>query len=74
MGTQISILGITGQSPFNIFVCQTGGTQCIFIDEVDYPPFEFIIPQPYDTLNSYMLKIVDGNNITITGQTIVLGL
>jgi hypothetical protein len=74
MGTQVNINGITGQSPFNIYVCLTEGTQCIFIDKIENTPYDFIIPPPYDTLSSYMLKIIDGNNSVITGQTTVTGL
>jgi len=73
MGTQVTINSITGQSPFNIYICQTGGTQCIFIDKIDNTFYEFLIPSPYDTLPTYMLKIIDGNNSIITGQTTVLG-
>jgi hypothetical protein len=73
MGIQVNINGITGQSPFNIYICLTGGTQCIFIDKTENNTYQFLIPPPYDTLSSYMLKIIDGNNSIITGQTIVTG-
>jgi hypothetical protein len=73
MGTQVNINGITGQSPFNIYICLTGGSQCIFIDKIENNSYEFLIPPPYDALHSYMLKIIDGNNSIITGQTIVTG-
>jgi hypothetical protein len=73
MGTQVNINGITGQTPFYIYICLTGSSECIFIDTTENNTYEFLIPPPYDTLSSYMLKIIDGNNSIITGQTIVTG-
>jgi hypothetical protein len=34
-------------------------------------PYVFDIPAPYNNSVSYMLKVIDSNNCTITGTTIV---
>jgi len=73
MAIQVNINGITGQSPYNIYICQSDGTGCFFMDTITTTTYEFDIPVPYDTSPSYMLKIVDGNGWIITGETTVTG-
>jgi hypothetical protein len=69
MEIQVDINSITGQSPYDIYVCQTGGTDCYYMTRIDSTPYSFQIPEPYNKSYSYMLKIVDGNGSTITGIT-----
>lgn len=71
MGVQVTISGITGQSPYDVYVCQTGGTSCFYITTIDTTSYVFDIPEPYNNLSAYMLKLVDGNNCIISGTTIV---
>lgn len=71
MGIQVNINGITGQTPFNIFICQSDGGNCIYIDKIETTTYEFEIPAPYNTLLEYKLKIIDGNNSIITGNATV---
>lgn len=72
MSVEVIINGITGQSPFNIYICQSGGTGCFFMDTITTTSYQFNIPSPYDTSSAYMLKIIDANNCIISGQTLVL--
>lgn len=67
MAVQVTINSITGQSPYDIYICQTNGTGCFYITTIETLPYQFDIPQPYDTLPNYLLKVVDANNCTITG-------
>lgn len=69
MGKQIIITGITGSSPFDIYLCQSNNTDCIYIDRTSNTSYSFIIPPPYDTADSYVLKIVDSNGCTIAEQS-----
>jgi hypothetical protein len=71
MSVEVNINGITGQSPYNIYICQSGGTDCFFIDTITTTTYQFLIPSPYDTSPAYMLKIIDANNCIISGQTLV---
>jgi hypothetical protein len=71
MALRVDITGITGQTPYNIFICQNDGSSCIFIDTITINEYGFDIPYPYDLSNSYMLKIIDGNNAIISGVTYV---
>ena len=68
MAVQLTIDSITGQSPFDIYVCQTGGTGCFYMTTISSVPYTFNIPAPYDNLSAYMLKVIDANGCTITGE------
>lgn len=71
MSVEVAIYGITGQSPFDIYICQSGGTDCFYIDRITDYTYNFLIPEPYDISQAYMLKIIDGNGSIISGQTTV---
>ena len=73
MAVQVTINSVTGQSPYDIYICQSGGTGCFYITTVSTIPYVFDIPVPYDVSSSYMLKIIDSNNCVITGtQNVVI--
>jgi hypothetical protein len=72
MAVQVTINGITGQSPFDIYICQSNGSGCFYVTTITSTPYVFDIPEPYDTSTSYQLQVVDGNNCIITGVENVL--
>lgn len=67
MTTQVTINSITGQSPYDVYICQPDGTGCFYISTITSTPYVFNIPVPYNTYNSYMLKIIDNRECVITG-------
>ena len=67
MVVQVTINSITGQSPYDIYICQSSGAGCFYITTTSIIPYVFDIPEPYNTSTSYMLKVVDANNCTIIG-------
>lgn len=69
MGLQVTINGITGTSPYDLYVCQPNGNGCFYISTISGTPYTFIIPPPYDTGLAYMLKVIDNENCTISGVT-----
>jgi hypothetical protein len=71
MAVQVTIDSITGQSPYNVFVCQPNGSACFYITTITSTPYVFDIPSPYNTSPAYMLKIIDNQNCIISGTTIV---
>jgi hypothetical protein len=71
MSIQVNINGITGQSPYDIYVCQVDGTGCFYMLTTSSTSLSFIIPTPYDESSSYLLKVIDSNECIITGvQTV----
>lgn len=75
MAVQVTISSITGSTPYDIYICQSAGTQCFYITTVSQAQIDstyiFDIPTPYDTSSSYMLKIIDNNGCIISGTTSV---
>lgn len=69
MPVQVTISSVTGLTPYDIFICQSDGTNCFFISTQSVFPYSFNIPAPNDTWTSYMLKLVDTNNCIISGIT-----
>jgi hypothetical protein len=67
MAIEVTINSVTGQSPYDIYICQTGGTGCFYMATITSVPYTFTIPQPYNTSTSYMLKLIDNNGCIITG-------
>lgn len=71
MAVQVTINGITGTSPYDVYICQSNGTGCFYISTITSLPYVFDIPEPYNTATSYMLKVIDANNCVVTGiQTV----
>lgn len=66
MSKSVVINSITGVSPFDVYLCESGGTNCFYILTTSTTPTQFDIPPPYDEMTTYLLKIVDGNGCIIT--------
>jgi len=64
MAVQVTIDGITGQTPYDIYICHSDGTRCFYITTTSTKPYVFDIPAPNDTSLSYMLKVKDGQGCT----------
>lgn len=65
MGIEVSITNISGQSPYDIYVCQSGGTDCFYITTTSDTSYTFDIPDPYDNSTTYTIKIIDSNDCII---------
>jgi hypothetical protein len=69
---KLNINGITGQTPYDIYLCQGDVNNCIYIKTISGTTNTFDIPKPFDNNNQYILKIIDANNRVITGATNVV--
>lgn len=58
---QVSITGITGCSPFNIYVCDITYSYCVLVSgSTTIPPYiSFLVPPPLDVADSILLVIQD---------------
>ncbi len=63
MSCQIQINSISGTSPFDIYMCDIGMVECIFIETVTSPTYPITITYPTTLIGttSFVIKIVDGN-------------
>jgi hypothetical protein len=71
MALEVVISSITGKSPFDIYICQTNGANCLYINTIEENSYRFLIPSPYDVMQAYMLKIIDANKSIIIGNQTV---
>jgi len=62
----VNIFGITGQSPFDIYVCQPTLNDCIYINTISETTYSFDLPKPMDKGIQYIIKVIDNNNRIIT--------
>jgi len=63
MPTQITITGLSGSSPFDIYTCDTGYTTCIYIDTITSGQIPYVFDLPYilEGMGSVGVKSVDSN-------------
>jgi len=68
---RVSINGITGQSPYDVYVCQTNISDCVYINTINETSYSFDIPKPLDNQFNYVIKVIDDNGIILTGTSVV---
>jgi hypothetical protein len=68
MGTNITITSITGISPYDVYVCDTGYTTCVYVSTINSGnlPYSFMIPSIFSSLTSFVVKVIDDNDCVIT--------
>ena len=68
MGTNITITSITGISPYDVYVCDTGYTTCIYVSTINSGnlPYSFMIPSIFSSFTDFVVKVIDDNDCVIT--------
>lgn len=67
MSHQITLSGITGTPPYDVYVCDVTNTYCYLVSGGTYIPvsYTFDVPYPLDNVNSLLVKLKDSNNCEI---------
>jgi hypothetical protein len=73
MPTDITINNISGLTPFDVYVCDTGYTSCIYVSTITSGelPYTFEIPPVYSSLTDFIVKVVDDNDCVVTDTVTV---
>jgi hypothetical protein len=68
MPTNITINNVTGAQPFDVYVCDSPITTCIYVSTINTVdlPYSFNIPVIYDSLTEFVVKVVDNNDCIVT--------
>lgn len=66
MPTDITINNISGSTPFDVWVCDTGYTSCVYVSTINSGdlPYTFEIPFVYSSLFDFIVRVVDDNDCT----------
>ena len=67
MPTNITINTLSGLTPYNVYVCDSGNTSCIYVNtitDLDIP-YSFELPGILNSLTTFNVKVVDSNNCDI---------
>ena len=62
MPLEVNITGLSGNSPYNIWICDNPETTCIYIDTVDSSPLTFNIPSSLSFQDDWIIKSIDNKN------------
>lgn len=73
MPIEITISDITGTTPFDVYVCDTGNTTCIYVNTINSGdlPYVFRVPLIFQNLPGYNLKVIDDIDCIINYELIV---
>ena len=62
MPNNITINTISGATPYDIYLCDSPITTCIYIATISSVPYTFQVPVLLESQTSFNLKMVDNNN------------
>ena len=66
MAVQVTINSLTGTSPYDVYVCDSVLTNCVYIATINSTPYFFDVPAPLDAQSELCVKVVDTNGCIIT--------
>ena len=70
MPTTITINGVTGATPFDVYLCDDLLTTCVYVNTISGGTYSFDIPTILDGQTSYNLKTVDNNGCEVINNLI----
>lgn len=65
---KVFINGLTGVSPFHVYICQPNIYECFYVDTITGTTHNFDIPKPFDNNTTYFFKVIDSNENIIIGS------
>jgi hypothetical protein len=68
MPNSITVTDITGTTPYEVYLCLSGGSPCYYINYIESSelPFVFTVPSPIQNLGGYCLRIIDNDGCIIS--------
>jgi len=67
MPVLVNVNNITGSTPFQVYLCLSGGTPCYFVDKISSSelPYNFYIPNSIENFQYYCVKVIDADGCII---------
>jgi len=68
MPNLVTVTDITGTTPYEVYLCISGGSPCYYINYIESSelPFVFTVPSPIQNLGGYCLRIIDNDGCIIS--------
>ena len=70
MPTTITINGVTGATPFDVYLCDDSLTTCVYVNTITGGTYSFDVPTILDGQASYNLKTIDNNGCEVINNLI----
>jgi len=73
MPTDVTISSLCGSSPFDVYICDTGMTTCVYVDTITSGdvPYVFEAPLVFSNLPEFNIKVVDNINCVIIDTVVI---
>lgn len=73
MPIQITITGLSGSSPYDVYTCDTGYTSCIYVSSITSGsiPYSFDLPFVQEGMDAIGVKVLDSNGCIIEENIIL---
>ena len=73
MPIDITINNITGATPYDVYICDTGNTTCIFVNTINSGslPYTFKVPLIFESLPGFNIKVIDNIDCIINYELLV---
>jgi hypothetical protein len=67
MPTNVVISGVTGQSPYNIYVCDENIINCTWVNQITSGqiPYTFELPYIFQGYSDFAVKMTDSNGCSV---------
>jgi hypothetical protein len=64
MPINVVISGVTGQSPYNVYICDENIINCTWISQITSGqiPYTFELPYIFQSYSDFAVKVVDSSN------------
>jgi hypothetical protein len=67
MPINVVISGVTGLSPYNVYVCDPSLVSCTWINQITSGqiPYTFELPFIFQSLSDFAVKVIDNNGCSV---------
>jgi len=73
MPTDVTISSLSGSSPFDVYICNTSMSNCVYVDTITSGdvPYIFEVPISFSNSSEFNIKVIDNLNCLIIDTLVV---
>jgi hypothetical protein len=67
MPVNVIISGVTGQSPYNVYICDENVINCTWVSQITSGqiPYSFELPFFYQSTSDFAVKLIESNGCSV---------